>query len=182
MGASNPYIVLARIVVGTGVTQITNSDITDLRFMMALARTTFTGARVKRATSQTGILASTLTTVGWDGEDFDSSNFHDNTTNNSRLIIPTTGKYLLGMHIEWDAWDSTATPYRLIIDLYKNGALYVELLDTHVSNNGGETAWTVTELLAATAGDYFEWRVFQGTPNTRALTTNSYSWINYEGS
>jgi hypothetical protein len=37
IGASNPYIILARIAVGTGVTQITNSDITDLRSMMTLS-------------------------------------------------------------------------------------------------------------------------------------------------
>jgi hypothetical protein len=36
IGASNPYIVLARIAVGVGVTQITNSDISDLRTMIAL--------------------------------------------------------------------------------------------------------------------------------------------------
>ncbi len=36
IGASNPYIVLARIAVGTGVTQITNSDITDLRQFMGI--------------------------------------------------------------------------------------------------------------------------------------------------
>lgn len=36
IGASNPYIILARIAVGTGVTQITNSDITDLRTMIAI--------------------------------------------------------------------------------------------------------------------------------------------------
>jgi hypothetical protein len=38
IGASNPYIILARITVGTGVTQITNSDITDLRQMMGVNR------------------------------------------------------------------------------------------------------------------------------------------------
>jgi hypothetical protein len=36
IGASNPYIILARVRVATNATQITNSDIDDLRTMMAI--------------------------------------------------------------------------------------------------------------------------------------------------
>lgn len=141
----------------------------------------FSGARVKRATSQTGILASTTTTVSWTGEDFDTDTYHDNSTNPSRLTVPTTGVYSFGCHVEWDAWDTTTTQYRLIIQIFKNGSLLYDLLDDSPTNNAGETAVTVHDLLFATAADYFEFKVFQGTPNTRALTTASYAWVKREG-
>jgi hypothetical protein len=59
VGASNPYIVLARVQVGTGVTQITSANITDLRKML--------GPKLPPGTTRLGInkrpsTGSTLTT------------------------------------------------------------------------------------------------------------------------
>jgi hypothetical protein len=54
------------------------------------------GVRAHRATSQS-IPNTTSTAVQWDAEGFDTSGFHDNVTNNTRLTVPAGegGRYLV---------------------------------------------------------------------------------------
>ena len=50
------------------------------------------GARVRKSANQWGI----NTYVTWDVEDYDTHNYHDNSTNNTRLTIPVSGYYSFG--------------------------------------------------------------------------------------
>jgi hypothetical protein len=99
IGASNPYIVLARIAVGTGVTQITNSDIADLRSMMTLADdqvrlTSMPKMKVCRVTSIQPLPTTGPVAIQFNGEKYKSiTGMHSNITNPERLICKKSGLY-----------------------------------------------------------------------------------------
>jgi hypothetical protein len=56
----------------------------------------FKGVRVSRASGTVSLGNNVVTAIGFDEEEFDTDTFHDNSTNNTRLTIPTTGKYHIG--------------------------------------------------------------------------------------
>jgi hypothetical protein len=66
----------------------------------------FSGARVYKSTTQT--ISSTLTAVTFDLENYDTNSYHDNTTNNTRLTVPSTGYY----EIKGSAPTATNTAFR----------------------------------------------------------------------
>lgn len=72
----------------------------------------FVGARVYHNTTQS-IADNSLVAVAFNSEDEDSSTFHDNATNNSRLTVPASlgGIYVAFAGIEWA---SNNTGYREI--------------------------------------------------------------------
>ena len=106
-------------------------------------------------------------------EDYDTNAFHDNTTNNARITIPTGygGKYLItSQTISPDNWNGYAYTY-----LYKNGSA---LNGTGLYNDGRFGSLVVTDgvnaLIGSTtislaAADYLELR-FQS-----AITTGAHS-------
>jgi hypothetical protein len=81
----------------------------------------------KNGTSQTGILANTLTKMTWSTETYDTnSNFA------SDKFTPTVaGKYLIVCNILWD--NTTADQVELLTALYKNGSI---LLDSRIRTSG----------------------------------------------
>lgn len=109
----------------------------------------FVGCKVYKSTSQTVSAISTYTALTWDAESFDTNGFHDNSTNNSRITIPTgkSGKYLFN----FTAAVSTSQVKR--IGWYKNGSR-IEIGITTSPNYTGGTTLSLTENL--TAGDYIE--------------------------
>jgi hypothetical protein len=70
---------LPKIVPDTGVTLRLPSGINPKRYM---------GALVKKTADETAANYGAGKTVPWDGEDHDTDGFHDNSSNNDRLIIP----------------------------------------------------------------------------------------------
>jgi hypothetical protein len=116
---------------------------------------TLVGAKVYRTSNQTLTGAST-TVINWDNEEFDTSTFHDNSTNNTRLTVPTTAKYFVNVIL-----DVTGTQGAQVdtIDIRKNGSTVVAKTsfydDTSVASG---LAHTLPVLLALTAADYIEVR------------------------
>lgn len=55
----------------------------------------FSGARVRKTTS-TSLTDGVNSLIGFDSEVYDQGGYHDNATNNSRLIAPATGYYAAG--------------------------------------------------------------------------------------
>lgn len=55
-------------------------------------------AHVSHSATQS-LTNATNTTLAFNGESFDTDTMHDNTTNNSRLTINTTGRYMYGADI-----------------------------------------------------------------------------------
>ena len=74
------------------------------------ATTGFVGCNLTR-NSNLNVNSSTNTAVGWNVEFFDSHNFHDNATNNTRITIPTgyAGRYLFTYQLRWG---SNSTGFR----------------------------------------------------------------------
>jgi len=67
-----------------------------------LVRTTENGARVYKSAGQS-ITDSTLTTLTFDVETYDTNVMHDNVTNNSRITFPVAGLYLVGASVDFNA-------------------------------------------------------------------------------
>jgi len=59
------------------------------------------GAKATQSTGTTGAFGAYFT-LTFDSEAYDSGTIHDNVTNNSRLVAPSTWKYI----IEWSVWQS----------------------------------------------------------------------------
>ena len=114
----------------------------------------FVGCQLEKITSTQSISNATATAVSFNSEVFDSDGFHDNSTNNTRITIPSgkAGKYLLIAQISYAA---NATGAR-IIKIYKNGSL---LMLGNVLSAAPATDFTVinnTTLVNAAVADYFE--------------------------
>lgn len=71
---------------------IVNADI-NAAAAIDLSKIAFSGASV--ATAGGSITSNATATVAWNTENYDTDTYHDNVTNNSRLTVPSTGKYLI---------------------------------------------------------------------------------------
>lgn len=119
------------------------------------------GASIHRTATQT-VPTGTNTVINFTAEEFDSSGFHDNATNNSRITIPTGlgGKYRTSAKADF----SPSVAGRRTLIVRKNGSTTVFSF-----NNGMATGEDVNDNahLAATrtvplvAGDYIEMLLLQ---------------------
>ena len=103
---------------------------------------------------------NTDTLLTFNTENFDTSSYHDTSTNTSRLTVPTTGKYLITANIGFAA---NATGYRTG-QIKKNGSTNVGTIGTNPTPNGTfDTQISNSVVVSATAADYFEIQVFQSS-------------------
>lgn len=135
-------------------------------------------ARVTRTADQ-NISSGTITAVSWDSEDFDPDDMHDNSTNPSRITIPSDGAglYMLGANIMFAA-DATG---RRRVFFRKNGVVrtnheYGEISLDHVD---GPRIWAATAswIDVAAGNDYYEVFVYQDSGSTLALDDDSEFWL-----
>jgi hypothetical protein len=132
---------------------------------------TYVGARVKRTSNQTGVVTATWTSIAFDVEDNDSDAFHDTSTNNSRLTVPSgkAGRYDIVGHF---AWESNATGLRYARVLL-NGTTILTL-DTQAPVSGDVTTHTVVvpnyDLIV---GDYVEVQGFQTSGANRQIVADT---------
>ena len=141
--------------VGTnGHTLVADSaEATGLKWQ-APATASFVGCQLEKITSLQSISNATATAITFNSEVFDTDGFHDNSTNNSRITIPSgkAGKYLLIAQVSFAA---NATGAR-IIKLYKNGTLLQLASVTSAAPSTDFTVLTGTNIVSASVGDYFE--------------------------
>lgn len=71
----------------------------------ALGVPTAHGCRVKRASGNVDIGNNVMTVIGFDAEDYDTDTMHDNSTNPSRITIPTISGVTTGL------WSIKASGY-----------------------------------------------------------------------
>ncbi len=147
----NASNVTARLAIGsTG--KVLQSDGTDISWQTPAP--VAVGARVKRTTTQT-ITTATTTNIGFTAEDWDSDAFHDNSTNNSRLTVPTgkAGTYLITATVEWDVGGGNTGFRQINVNL--NGATNIAMV-----NQGGTaseyTRQHISTIYRLIAGDYVE--------------------------
>ena len=120
---------------------------------------TFVGCSITKSVSQS-ISNNTGTFLSFDTEDFDTDGFHDNSTNNSRITIPSgkAGKYQVNFNLQWAA-NATGTRYCM---LAKNGTTVVEKL-LSVSTTGGYAEQFIGIILNLSVADYIEAKVDQSS-------------------
>lgn len=141
------------LVPGSGIT-ITPNDGADTITISATGGggAAFQGALVKKTTAQS-LLTLTTTTITFDAEEYDTSGFHDNVTNNSRLTVPAgVTKVRLSARLS-----RTSQTGQVVLSMLKNGsgaAVGLAQIDTDTAGTDHVTAQSA--VLSVTAGDYFE--------------------------
>jgi hypothetical protein len=129
---------------------------------------TFVGCRAYQS-GDTSIANSTNVIIGFNNENFDSNGFHDNSTNNSRMTIPTgyAGKYQVFANL---AYDGNTTSNR-VVDILKNGSIVA----TSYSGASTTNAFTCSINLAMdlAVADYIQVQTSQGSGSTRTVYGSS---------
>ena len=138
---------------------------TGLAWTTPASGSTFVGARVFDTSTQS-INNNTYTAATYTSESYDTDGFHDNSSNTSRLTIPTGkgGKYLINALVYWLSSDNTGA--RTII-LYKNGTAI--LTREWSLSTRGNLNMSFTSVQNAVATDYFECYVYQTSGGSLTL-------------
>ncbi len=132
----------------------------------------FHGCYVHRTTDQTGVADSTPTGVAFNAADiFDTDAFHDTSTTNTRLIIPSSmaGKYLVTASV---VWDTNSTNIRQFWFAHTGSGSTQSLLNGLVRANATVSylTQTATAVLDMAVADYVEVMAFQDSGNNRTLS------------
>jgi hypothetical protein len=141
-----------------------NTDM-DFKWVTPSSGSTFVGARVFDTATQS-INNNTYTAATYTSESYDTDGFHNNSSNTSRLTIPTgkSGKYLINALVYWLSSDNTGA--RTII-LYKNGTAI--LTREWSLSTRGNLNMSFTSVQNAVATDYFECYVYQTSGGSLTL-------------
>jgi hypothetical protein len=115
----------ARLAVGTnGQTLVADSTTaTGLKWATASSGSTFVGVSVYGGTLS--VANNVATAVPFTGENFDTSTFHDNTTNNTRITIPTGKGGYYQVNLASGTFDPAAAG-SFYFQIYKNGSAIME--------------------------------------------------------
>lgn len=129
-----------------------------------------------------GIVTATNTMVAWNAEEWDTDTMHSTSSNTTRLVATTPGRYEFKCRIVFDA-HATATIGRRL-KIWKNGNSG-ELLDSDIveTPSGGSYARLFcSSWVTLDAGDYIEAEVYQDSGGDlsvigAALGTSERSWF-----
>jgi hypothetical protein len=119
----------------------------------------FSGCALTRTTTLS-TANSTIVQIGFDNEVFDVDGYHDNSSNNERLTVPSgkSGYFLWTMKA---TWDTNASGLRVLI-AYLNGARYLEDAGGEATTSSSGYAYASSSyVLYLNAGDYVSTAAFQ---------------------
>jgi hypothetical protein len=167
---------VTRLGIGTAGQILTvNTGATAPEWKTLATTPTFVGVNATRTNVSTTIVANTPLVISFTTEEFDSNGFHDNSTNNSRLTIPTgyAGKYIIS------GWLTNALgapgSYQLL-RILKNGTQYtgggVREGEYIRSNTGSNVPFGFAQTISAAVGDYFELSYQQNNGETVNIWSN----------
>jgi hypothetical protein len=154
----------ARLGVGANNQVLTadSSTATGLKWAAPTAAA-FSGARARKSAAQ-AITTATWTEITFDTEDYDTASYHNNSTNTSRFVAPTTGYYSINVNA---VGYNSGTNTNRYMNLQKNSTDSIAL-DYSTSSNTviGQQLATYFYL---TAGDYINVRYYQSSGVTENL-------------
>ena len=167
----------ARLAVGTNG-QILTADstaATGLAWTTPAVGATLVGCQLTKSANQS-LSNETETAITFNGETWDTDGFHDNSTNNSRITIPTGkgGKYTLTSEVAIAS--GSGGGYVLI---KKNGSVW-EYPVTFNAVSSFNTDFTFSILMDLVATDYVELFLYVTGGTRNALTATKFG-INYIG-
>jgi len=119
---------------------------------------TFVGANATKTANQS-LANATVTSISFDGTDIlDTNNFHDSTTNNTRMTIPTGygGKYLIQGTLEFASNTSGGRE----VYIRKNGTTNLQAIQTDAE---GSLSMMINGTFELAAADYVEIRAYQSS-------------------
>jgi hypothetical protein len=156
----------ARLAVGANNTVLTADSSTATGLKWATPVTSgFVGARVFNSANQ-AISNATGTFLSFNSEDLDTNNFHDNSTNNSRLTVPTgyAGKYLATFQLRYYSGADNGVGTR-VGSIQKNRT---NVLATYsfIPNASIAVTCTVSTIVNLVVGDYLEVDTYQTSGTT----------------
>jgi len=140
----------ARLAVGTNGQVLTADSTTATGLKWATPGVSFVGCSLSAGNQS--INNDTRTAVAFTSEAFDTNSFHDNSTNNSRITIPSGqgGYYLFTCSNYWINAGGKRDIY-----IYRNGSLVVSLSGVNGVSNG-YFALNGSHVMSLSAGDYVE--------------------------
>jgi hypothetical protein len=130
----------------------------------------FNGALVKKTTDQS-ISAGVTTTLTWDAEEYDLDGWHDNSTNNSRLTVPT-GVSLVRVQAGFRGGNVTD---QLVISFLKDGAGARGLPQNDTDSTGFDSVCAASAPIAVSATNYFEVRAFHASATD--IAADNMTWF-----
>lgn len=139
-----------------GKVVLVNAGATALEFATASGATAvpFRGCVLKRSTLATGINASTLYTVLWDSEDYDTDTLHSTGTNPARITVPsgvTRVQVSAGLRLS-----NVGSTTGVAIYIRKNGTTNVSSAVHGAMGYTDAGSSLISPVLSVIAGDYFE--------------------------
>lgn len=126
----------------------------------------FSGALAGKTVAQT-VGAGTSVTVTFDTETYDTAAYHDNSTNNDRLTVPSgvsLVRLTANVHL---ATQATA----LMVTISKNGAGAYGMPRSLMADAIGVSVCSAP--IAVSAGDYFQMSVFNSSASSRSISTDT---------
>jgi len=135
-------------------------------FLSGAGAPAFCGVRVKRTTTFS-VPHNASTSVDFDSESYDTDGFHDNSTNKSRLTVPTGkgGYYRIFASASFAAGGSSTALFLLL-----NGTTTIAGSDFGAASGVDGCQFNIYTEYALAEGDYVELRAYQGSGGARNLT------------
>jgi hypothetical protein len=165
----------ARLGIGTAGQVLTvNSGATAPEWKTPAAGLTFVGAQAWN-NSAISLSNNTWTAMTYTNEDYDSDSFHSNSTNTSRMTIPTGkgGKYLVQTQMALNSVNMTGSRS---LSIYKNGA---QVKDFGNDSYGEYPIIFFNAVIEAAAGDYVEIYIRQSSGTTFSTDANGGQKVNW---
>ena len=169
----------ARLAVGTNGHVLTadSTQATGLKWAAAASGATLVGCQLTKSAVQ-ALANQTEVAITFNGETWDTDAFHDNSTNNTRITIPSgkNGKYQLNGVVSLES--GTGNYYVLI---KKNGAVWNYPITIPTAGSGFNSSITFMVPMDLVATDYVEMFLYHNMGVSKNCQASTTFGINYIG-